>query len=432
MQGNRREFLKKFTLLSTVACAPTFLARSVMAARNTGMMRAALGNPNRIMVVIELAGGNDGLSTVIPYTNDIYKSSRPALGLANAPGLHTLDSELALHPAMSSFKELWDSDRLSIVQGVGYPNPNRSHFRSRDIWHTAEPEAVASDGWLASYFDLLESENALVGLNIGGQVPRAMISEEGSAPSMQNITTYQLQTDPLYPGDAANKTAAFQQMLAEPQNRFPFQEYVGQTVLDATTSSIELLEGRDNYQSTIEYPNTAFGGNLRTVAQIIAADLGVTVFYTRIGGFDTHANQIVTGNNLLGAHATLLTDVSDTVKAFFDDMVEIVDGVRFQGDAWHSLQTFKEAGTPVTRVLRVAGTTFRRAAIEQVVQEGVTSTQLVPDPTNAHDPNAVKVLVNGWRVGYVPRGEDVPTRAAVCHVAAAPLPMVWLSVDPQH
>ena len=111
--------------------------------------------------------------------------------------------------------------------------------------------------------------------------------------------------------------------MAQPQKQFGFQDYVSETILDATASSIALLEGRDNYSSTVQYPNSGFAGNMRTIAQIIAADLGVTVFYTRIGGFDTHANQAVGGNPVQGFHNNLLDDVSQTLKAFRDDIAEM-------------------------------------------------------------------------------------------------------------
>ena len=322
-RNTRRNFIKNFTFLSTASVVPSFLVKSVQGSMQTGMDNTEFGNPNRIMVVIEFAGGNDGLNTVIPYTNDYYLSSRPDLGLGSGPNLLTLDQEYALHPAMSGFKEMWDNDLLTIVHGVGYPNPNRSHFRSRDIWHTAEPENVKTDGWLAKYFNSLENPDALVGLNIGGSVPRSMISSEGSAPSILNIDTYQIQTDPFHPEDYSNKNSAFQKLMAQPQKKFSFQDYVSETILDATASSIALIEGRDKYSSIIEYPNSAFARNMKTIAQIIAADLDVMVFYTRIGGFDTHANQVVAGNSLQGIHANLLDDVSQSIKAFYDDMVEM-------------------------------------------------------------------------------------------------------------
>lgn len=321
---NRRDFLKKLTMLSTAVWAPSFLVRSVKAAQATGMANAGMGNPNRILLVVELAGGCDGLNTVVPYANDFYYAARPTLALRANQGLLTLDDAYAFHPSMTGLRDLWDDSRMAVIHGVGYPNPNRSHFRSRDIWHTAEPENVSSDGWLANYVESLQSDSALQALNIGGRVPRALVSAEGSSASIQNIDTYRLITDPKYAAvDERNKNAAFQQILSEPHNNFPFEEYITETVLDATLSSVQLLEGQENYNSSVEYPNNAFANNLRTIAQIIAADLGITVFYTSISGFDTHANQVVAGDNRVGNHATLLDNVSQGIKAFYDDMVEM-------------------------------------------------------------------------------------------------------------
>ncbi len=340
---NRRDFLKKFTMLSTAVTAPSFLVRSIKAAQAGGLANLEMGNPNRILLVVELGGGCDGLNTVVPYTDGAYYAARPTLALQQNQGLLTLNGTHAFHPSMTGLHQLWaDQGAVAVVQGVGYPNPNRSHFRSMDIWQTAQPENVATDGWLASYFQQNPEGGSLQGLNIGGRVPRAMVSSDGSSPSIQNIETYRLQTDPKYPGDEANKNAAFQQLLSEPQNRFPFQEFVTQTVLDATVSSIELLEGRENYSSSVEYPDTAFASNLRSIAQIIAADLGVAVFYTSISGFDTHANQIVAGNNRVGTHATLLDDVSQGLKAFHDDMKEM------DRDQDVLIMTFSEFGRRVS------------------------------------------------------------------------------------
>lgn len=320
---DRREFLKQFTLISTTVSAPTFLVRTLRAAQAAGMPEAALGNPNRILLVIELAGGCDGLNTVVPYAYDDYYRARANLAIQPQSVLRINDT-LGFHPNMTGLKALWDEGRVAIVQGVGYPNPNRSHFRSRDIWHTAEPDSIATEGWLAKYFDGSKATGTLQGINIGGTVPRALISSAGSSPAIQNIDTYQLQSDSKYPADAANKNAAFQRVFSESHNRYGyFQEYVTQTVLEAHLSSIKLLEGKNNYQSTVEYPNTAFANSLKTVAQIISADLGVKVFYATIGGFDTHANQAVVGNNAQGRHGDLVGTVSGAVKAFYDDMKQM-------------------------------------------------------------------------------------------------------------
>ena len=279
-----------------------------------------MAGSGRILVVIELAGGCDGLNTVVPYTNDFYYQERPTLAI-DPNSVLALDDQMGFHPALTGFKELYDNGNMAIVQGVGYPNPNRSHFRSRDIWHTAEAEEIGANGWLAKYFDSLQDSDSLQGINIGGRVPKAMISESGSSPSISTIDTYRLQTDPRYPEDQANKNAVFQSILSEPASLFPpFHEYVTQTVLDATFSSAEILEGQDNYNSTIEYPQTAFAGNLKTIAQIIAADIGATVFYATISGFDTHASQVDSTNSQVGSHASLLETVSSSVKAFWDDV----------------------------------------------------------------------------------------------------------------
>ena len=318
----RRDFLKNFTLLSSTACAPTFLARSVRAAAASGMSLAEDGNPNRILVVIELAGGCDGLNTVVPYTNDFYYSRRPQLAIPSSSVLR-IDDEYGFHPSMTGIKELFDAGELAIVQGVGYPNPDRSHFRSRDIWYTGEPEKIGKDGWLAKYVDLNPSGEIFQAVNVGGKVPKAMISAEGSSPSIQSIDTYSLESDPNYPADAGAKNDAFQQLLGQTQPRFPLEEYVTQTILDATLSSVELLDGVDKYQSTIEYPDTPFATNLKTIAQIIAAELKVSVFYATIGGFDTHASQVSQGNSLIGTHADLLATFSGAVSAFMADIREM-------------------------------------------------------------------------------------------------------------
>lgn len=312
---NRRDFLKDLTMISATLSAPTFLVRSLQG--------AGVSAAGRILVVIELAGGCDGLNTIVPYTNDFYYQERPSLAI-DPQSVLPLDDQLGFHPSLTGFKELYDSGNMAIIQGVGYPNPNRSHFRSRDIWHTAEAEEIGTNGWLAKYFDSLQSSGSLQGINIGGRVPKAMISESGSSPSISSIDTYRLQTDRRYPEDAANKNAAFQSILSEPPTLFPpFQEYVTKTVLDATFSSAEILEGQENYHSTIEYPDTAFAGNLKTIAQIIAADIGATVFYATISGFDTHAGQVDPTNPGVGTHSDLLETLSLAVKAFWDDMREM-------------------------------------------------------------------------------------------------------------
>ena len=147
-------------------------------------------------------------------------------------------------------------------------------------------------------------------------------SRSWSSPSIQSVDTYKVETDRRYPKDSDNKNDAFQEIIGQ-QDQYPLQEYVTQTALDATLSSIQLLEGQQNYQSTIEYPPTVFAQNLQTIAQIIAANLGVTVFYASLAGFDTHAGQISGTSSVEGQHALLLEILSSALTAFADDLQEL-------------------------------------------------------------------------------------------------------------
>ncbi len=318
---NRREFLRNLTLVSSAVSAPTFLVKHLKAAKALEMTAQA-ADPGRILVVCELAGGTDGLNTVVPYRNDFYYQQRPQLAIPPQSVL-TLDDDFGFHPRMTGFKGLFDDGHLAVVHGIGYPNPNRSHFFSADIFHSANPETANSDGWLAQYVDTLPERDALSALSIGGGVPKALISDAGASPGIRSIETYRLETDAYHPDDAQNKNSAFQQILAQPQNRFDLQQFVGQTALDATLTSVELLEGNDQYQSDVVYPDGAFAENLRTVARIIAADLGVRVFYVSIGGFDTHADQALPNSSVQGFFADLIGQVSDTISAFWSDVEQM-------------------------------------------------------------------------------------------------------------
>ncbi|MGW8180643.1 MAG: DUF1501 domain-containing protein, partial [bacterium] len=317
----RRDFIKKFSLLSTSAWAPAFLVRGLRVAQASGELPLGLDSA-RVLVVIELSGGCDGLNTVVPFNNDFYYSRRPRLAIPASQVL-SLDGAVGLHPSMPGVKVLFDEGKAAIVQGVGYPNSNKSHFRSRDIWHTAEPDEIGNDGWLAKCLGHYSSGTSFQGVNVGGKVKKALISGEGTAPSIQSFDTYKIETDRRYPSDADNKNDALQASLGQQQDRYPIHEYVAQTALDETLNSVELLEGQKNYQSAVEYPATAFAQHLKTIAQIMAADLGVVVYYTSLGGFDTHANQVSGSSSVGGQHALLLETLSSALTAFFANLEEM-------------------------------------------------------------------------------------------------------------
>ena len=175
----RREFLQKgMGLLVAGATVPIFLEQTVWALADPSDLartQRPTGKDSTILVVVQLSGGNDGLNTVVPYADDVYYRLRPTLGV-DAKAVHKLDDYLSLHPNLTAMKKLFDEGTASVVQGVGYPNPNRSHFRSMDIWHSGVPEKeIVTTGWLGRYFDnTCAGEDPHVGVSMGGALPLAM------------------------------------------------------------------------------------------------------------------------------------------------------------------------------------------------------------------------------------------------------------------
>ncbi|HSR50062.1 MAG TPA: DUF1501 domain-containing protein [Acidobacteriota bacterium] len=317
---DRRRFLKSLTFLTAASSVPAFVVRSLQASAGTGGRQ--LAGQDRILVVIELNGGVDGLSAVVPYSNDFYHQARPLLALPTDRVLKVND-DFAFHPGMAGFKELFDRGEVSVIHGVGYPNPTRSHFLALDIWHTARPEAKTTEGWLAQYVDALPNPEALAAVNVGGNPPLAMISSEGTKPAIRSIESFKLD---ILAGaedvDATPRNLAFEQLQSLPQES-SLLDFTARTALEATFTSDELLDGVQNYSSGIDYPDTTFAERLQTVAKLISADLGVRVFYVTLHGFDTHANQVIASDNLVGVHPRLLSTFSDGVKAFQDDLRQL-------------------------------------------------------------------------------------------------------------
>src|SRR5438552_4623018 len=191
----RRIFLQKgLTMLAVGATVPTFLDQTVMAMANpfdTPLTQQTSGKDGKILVVVQLSGGNDGLNTVVPWSDDAYHRARPSIG-HDAKSVHKVNDRIALHPNLAPFKELYDNGRLSVIQGVGYPNPNRSHFRSMDIWHSAAPDKdVITSGWLGRYFDnTCAGCDPHVGVAIGEQMPLAMKGERITPLNFDRPETY--------------------------------------------------------------------------------------------------------------------------------------------------------------------------------------------------------------------------------------------------
>ena len=269
-----------------------------------------------ILVVVQLTGANDFMNTVVPYANPLYRDNRPTVGIP-AEQVLPIDREFGFCPSFAPIKELYDRGTVAVLNGVGYPNPNRSHFRSMDIWHTCEPEKIASEGWLGRAIRDLDplGENVVTGVNIGRGLPRAMAMPGVPVSSVGDLDSYGVLNG--FAGHRRQLEAldTFARMYAPAVGTGAVMDYLGRTGRDALMSADLLQHAPAQYTSGIEYPDTPIARSLQAVAKLIMADLGTRVFYTQHAGYDTHANQAVT-------QPQLLADLSQGLSDFFADLQE--------------------------------------------------------------------------------------------------------------
>ena len=269
-----------------------------------------------VLVVLQLTGGNDYMNTVVPYGDPLYYESRPTVNVPHDRVL-PLDDKVGFNPTLAPIKELYDRGDVAVVHGVGYANPNRSHFRSMDIWHTCEPDKIGTEGWLGKVIRDLDphAENVLTGVNFGRGLPRAMALPGVPVASVAVLENYGLLT--AIPQEEARARAldAFARMYTPAMGTGPTMDYLGQTGLDALKGADILRTAPERYESTIEYGDYAIAQNLKAISQVLLADLGTRVFYTQHGGYDTHAAEIA-------VHTQLWTELSEAISCFFADLRE--------------------------------------------------------------------------------------------------------------
>ncbi len=327
----RREFLQATSLLAVGAAMPGFLARSVAAATPAGFGAIPGFKDDRILVVIQLGGGNDGLNTVIPYTDDAYYGSRPSIALQKKEVLRLTD-EIGLHPNLGPLKNLADAGKMTLIEGVGYPNPNRSHFRSMEIWHTAtDSNKYGKHGWIGRYLDNQCGGEAepVAGVAMGGERPQAFEGDKGFGVAFQDPESFGW-TD----GQGEAKEQNFRMMNASYRPDNNTLDFLRKVTTNAVLSSDRVKEVSKKYKGGIDYPGDAFAVSLKTVAKMIAGNLPTRIYYVTLGGFDTHANQ-------LGSHGGLMERFAKGVAAFQKD-------IEAQGNADRVLTlTFSEFGRRV-------------------------------------------------------------------------------------
>ncbi|MCC6238187.1 MAG: DUF1501 domain-containing protein [Dehalococcoidia bacterium] len=308
---SRRSFITKgLAVVGLGTVIPSAFVRAVFAEDAAG----APGGRRRVLVVLQLGGGNDGLNTVIPVTDGAYFDSRPRIGV-NPEAALPLGDGFALHPNMGAVKGLWDQGRVAIVRGVGYPQPNRSHFRSMEIWHAGTTDERERTGWLGRLMDAThyEQRSNWHAANMGSSLPISLSSQGSFAASVDSIPTYSLAMDGGAKGQSARRTEDWVRLYAEQGAMGGALALVSKVGTAAYESTVSLKRETAGYQPGATYPTNALGTALKTMAQIATSNLGTTIGYVTTGGFDSHANQA-------GTQPQLLQAVSDSVGAFYADL----------------------------------------------------------------------------------------------------------------
>ncbi len=316
----RKEFLQVGSLASASLMMPKFLK---------AFERPSLVPPgNKVMVVLQFSGGNDGLNTVIPIRNDIYYKSRPKLGIPKGQALHVTD-EAGLNPALPYFKELFDEGSLGIMNNVGYPNPDRSHFRSMDIWQSAsESNEYITTGWLGRYLDAQCSgcSKPTQALEIDDVLSLAMKGE--------NLKGLALK-DPKQLFNSSNEKY-FREINATHDHEEAAVDYLYKTLSETLNSADYIYEKSRRHPSSQTYPATQLGKNLKTISSLVLSDINTKVYYVSIGSFDTHVNQE-------NQQKRLFTELNDAITSFVKDLK---NNNRFQDV---TIMTFSEFGRRVAQ-----------------------------------------------------------------------------------
>jgi uncharacterized protein (DUF1501 family) len=305
-------------LVSAAATVPAFLMRAgdALAADTTMRLSSKPGVPDdRVLVVVQLSGGNDGINTVIPFGHRAYYDNRPALGIKEADVLQLAGADgIGLHPALGPIRDMIGAGLAGVVQGVGYPNPNRSHFASMDIWHTADPDGAGKRGWLGRAIDELPDPSGLDALSVGKEAPLAMLGQTSRPVSFENAQLFRWAGRDLHDAVSQTYDAVHDVPAPAPGNATDDDPlaFVNRTALDAQVASQKVRKAVVQKSET-DWPKNGLANQLQMVAKMIRAELPTRVYYVALGGFDTHANQ-------LGNHNRLMQQFASSMQAFYDEL----------------------------------------------------------------------------------------------------------------
>jgi uncharacterized protein (DUF1501 family) len=317
MKLTRRAMIKDGLLVvSAGMIMPAVFSRGVASARAQALdgSRVAQTASDRTLIVVQMAGGNDGLNTVVPFSDPLYLKVRPTLAIPENKVL-PLDSRLGLHPNLQPLKKLWDAGHLAIIEGLGYPNQSLSHFQAMDIWQTLDLSGNGSEGWLGKLVaGLVDKEgHPFKAIDIGVQTAQALQSISTQVPTIANVKTYSLYPDPADADGGNARLQALMKLYNSYPGTAPYAALLDTTALNAQDGSRQLRQADATYQPAVTYPKGPFADGLKVLAEAIVQDLGLRVGYVTLGGFDTHANQQTT-------HDTLLLTLANGLSAFYSDL----------------------------------------------------------------------------------------------------------------
>ncbi|TAK58351.1 MAG: DUF1501 domain-containing protein [Dehalococcoidia bacterium] len=315
----RRDFVKRGVALVTLgtmhaALPPVF--KGAFAVRASDADAAIVDTP-RTLVIVQLAGGNDGLNTVVPYRDPAYARLRPSLGV-DAAQVVQLGDDFGLHPQLAALKPLWDGKQLAIVHGVGYPEPNFSHFQSMLIWQSGGPGAAAGEGWLGAYLARLEAEehDPLHGFNVDRLVAPELYSPRAPIVSAPDAASYGFQKLAPDEAEARRRQTALLKLYEQFPKNTPYAALLESTADDAVSSSAAVTSAVAAHTPSVTYPKTSLASGLQLVAQVIASGAKLRVAHVTLGGFDTHSAQ-------LNEHERLLGELGGALAAFYADLASM-------------------------------------------------------------------------------------------------------------
>src|SRR5712692_5210091 len=312
MAISRRTFVKNGVAAFTISfAAPAFLSD----------LARAQGASSRNLVVLDLSGGNDGLSMLVPYTDAFYYSRRPTLAIPAGTvlqiGSDASGKPLGLHPKLTGLKDIFNQGRLALIQRVGYQNSSRSHFSGTDIWSTANPSNTSGSGWVGRYLAALPPPlDPLVAWNTTGDTPHALQSSSVSVASIPSVSGYAF-SSPNTGNEAVLERSAAASIASHVPVDKPHVAFVS-TTAQAAMATLDRVASVGTYRPSVTYPNNGFGQALQAVAGAMAKDIGTKVFWVQTGGFDTHASQDTIADN--GAYVKLMVTLSDGLSALYNDL----------------------------------------------------------------------------------------------------------------